>query len=314
MTLTNTNSLVLLQAAKVLGITAQILNSSQGKIKLIKGQKSHIVHKCGFNLNPHQAIILTRNKLKTLALLRRHGLPTPKIYYLKSNISFPLVLKPVSGQKGQHVYLNLQNQAQLDTALTQISDPALTQQFIPGHDLRFFVLAGKVIGITHRQPPRITGDGRSTIKQLIIAENLRRVHLTLTLGHRMLNRLHHWPRIRWYLSLQGQDLKAVLSKNQTIELYPLANFSTGGSTHTLLLNQVHPSLIRLAQKAVKLTDLTVAGVDMIVKNWRHPAQPENAYIIEINSDPSLRLHSWPNTGRPQPVAKKLLHYIFSQPL
>ena len=305
MTLTNTNSLILLQAAKSLGITAQILNSSQGKIQLTKGQKSRIVHKHGFNLNPHQAIILTRNKIKTLALLRRHNLPTPR-----SSRHFPLVVKPVSGQKGQHVYLNIHSPTQLNAVRKRISGPTLIQQFIPGRDLRFFVLNGQVIGITHRQPPRITGDGRSTIKQLIIAENLRRVQLTLTLGRRMLNRLHHWPRIRWYLSLQGQDLKTVLPKNQTIELYPLANFSTGGSTHTLLLHQVHPSLIRLAQKAVKLTGLTVAGVDILVKNWRQPVK-NNAYILEINSDPSLRLHAWPNTGRPQPVAETLLRHIFS---
>src|SRR3990167_8001502 len=108
MTLTNTNSLVLLQAAKVLGITAQILNSSQGKIKLTKGQKSHIVHKRGFNLNSHQAIILTRSKIKTLVLLRHHSLPAPR-----SSRHFPLVVKPVSGQKGQDVYLNIKNQPQL---------------------------------------------------------------------------------------------------------------------------------------------------------------------------------------------------------
>src|SRR3989344_9584257 len=138
MTLTNTNSLILLQAAKSLGITAQILNSSQGKIQLTKGQKSRIVHKHGFNLNPHQAIILTRNKIKTLALLRRHSLPTPR-----SSRHFPLVVKPVSGQKGQGVYLNIKNQSQLDTALNQFSGPTLIQQFIPGYDFRFFLLACK---------------------------------------------------------------------------------------------------------------------------------------------------------------------------
>ena len=304
MTLTNTNSLILLQAAKTLGISTQILNSSQGKIKLTKGEKSHIVHKHGFNLNPHQAIVLTRNKIKTLTLLRRHGLPVPKIYDLRSKIYFPLVIKPVSGQKGQHVYLNIKNQPQLATALTQISGPTLMQSFIPGRDLRFFVLNNQVIGITHRRPPQITGDGRSTIKQLIDAENLRRVKLTQSSGRRMLNRLRHWPRIRWYLNLQGLALKAILPKNQTLELYPLANFSTGGSAHTLPLSQVHPSLIRLAQKAVKLTGLTVAGVDMIISD-------KGAYILEVNSDPSLRLHEWPNTGRPQPVAEKLFRYIFS---
>lgn len=297
--LTNTNSLILLQAAPALGITAQILNSSQGKIRLTKGKKSHIVHKKGFNLNSHQAIILTRNKIKTLTLLRRHGLPVPRPSH-----RFPLVVKPVSGQKGQHVYLNIKNQLQLATALTQISGPTLMQPFIPGQDLRFFVLNNQVIGITHRRPPTLTGDGRSTIKQLIDQENLRRLKLTKLKGHRLLNRLHHWPRLRWYLNLQGLALKAVLPKNKTIELYPLANFSTGGSAHTLTRSQVHPSLIRLAQKAVKLTGLTVAGVDVIISD-------KGAYVLEINSDPSLRLHEWPNTGRPQPVATKLLQYIFS---
>ncbi|MBI4034904.1 MAG: ATP-grasp domain-containing protein [Candidatus Chisholmbacteria bacterium] len=311
MPLSNTNSRILLQAAKSLGITAQIINYPNEKIKLTKGQKSHIVHKKGINLNLHSAIILTRNKAKTLDLLRHHGLPIPKIYDLKSNISFPLVVKPISGQKGQHVYLNIQNQNQLDTALTHISGPVLTQQFIPGHDLRFLILAGKVIGIVNRRLPRITGDGHSTIKQLLNQENTRRVKLTQKIGRRMLNRLRHWPRINWYLKLQSLTLNSILPKAKTIAVYPLANFSTGASAHALAKNQIHPSLIRLAEQTVKLTRLKVAGVDMIVKDWTKPATPNNAYIIEINSDPSLRLHDWPNTGHPQHVAQKLLTYIFS---
>lgn len=288
MSITNTNSRILLQAARKLGITARLLDSAK-------------VHPHSFGLNSHQAILLTRDKLKTLALLRRHGLPVPS-----SSSQFPLAVKPVSGQKGQHVYLNIRNQSQLDAALTQISGPTLIQQFIPGKDLRFFVLDNQVIGIVHRQPPTLTGDGHSTIKQLIDQENLRRIKLTRKSGRRMLNRLRHWPRIRWYLNLQGLTLKSILPRAKTIELYPLANFSTGGSAHTLLLSQVHSSLISLAEQAVKLTGLTVAGVDMLVKDWLRP----NAYVLEINSDPSLRLHEWPNTGRPQPVARKLLQYIF----
>jgi cyanophycin synthetase len=300
MTLTNTNSLILLQATKTLGIAAQILNLSQGKIRLTKGKKSHIVHKLGFNLNSHQAIISTRNKLKTLTLLRRHGLPIPRPSH-----RFPVAAKPISGQKGQHVYLNIQNRSQLRTALKNISAPALIQPFILGHDLRFFVLAGKVIGIVHRRPPQLNGDGRSTIKQLIDAENRRRVRLTKTSGRRLLNRLHNWPRLKWYL-----DLQAILPKNKTIEVYPLSNFSTGGSAHALTKNQVHPLLIKLAERAVALTGLTVAGVDMIVKDWAKPIK-NNAYVLEVNSDPSLRLHAWPNTGKPQPVATQLLRYIFA---
>ena len=302
MPITNTNPRILLQAAKTLRITPQILDKVKYKIKLTKGKKSHIVHKHGFNLNSHQSIVLTRNKAKTLALLAYHHLPIPS----PSSTKFPLVVKPVSGQKGRHVYLNIRNQSQLQSALTRISNPTLIQQFIPGHDLRFFVLANKVIGITHRRPPQITGNGHSTVKQLIDAENLRRVALTKANGKRMLNRLRNWPRIKWYL-----DLQTVLPKNKTIQVYPLSNFSTGGSAHTLPKNQVHPSLIRLAQKAVKLTGLTIAGVDMLVKDWHKPASNKNAYILEINSDPSLRLHEWPNTGKPQPVTAKLLQYIFT---
>ena len=314
MSITNTNSRIILQAAKKLGITARVLDSAKLKIKLTYGAHSHLVHSHSFGLNPHQAILLTRNKLKTLDLLRRHGLPVPS----PRTPGFPLALKPVSGQKGQHVYLDIRNQAQLDAALKQISGPTLMQQFIPGKDLRFFVLNNQVIGIVHRQPPTLIGDGHSTIKEVLDQENRRRVKLTQTSGRRLLNRLRHWPRIKWYLKLQGLSLESVLPEDKTIELYPLANFSTGGSAHALTSNQVHSSLISLAQKAVTLTGLTVVGVDMIVKDWHKPTSAKgrsssgrNAYILEVNSDPSLRLHAWPNTGRPQPVAEKLLQYIFS---
>ena len=128
--------------------------------------------------------------------------------------------------------------------------------------------------------------------------------------------MRHWPRIQWNLERLNLSLNSILKKNQTITLYPIPNFSTGGSVTAIDLQTIHPSFITLSQKIAQIIGLKIIGIDMLIKNLQKPAAPHNVTIIETNSDPGLRLHDWPNQGKSQNVAEKILQSIFqlSDPL
>jgi len=250
-------------------------------------------------------------------------LPIPSFCFIKSvseyekclkKIPFPQVIKPVTSEKGKLVFLNVKNASEGKSAVLKVlknyPEGCLVESFLKAGDFRFLVLENKVIGIVQRFPPFVLGDGKHTIKILIDKENKKRFKQNQKQGRRMLNRMRKWDRIDWYLKQQNLSLNSIPEKNKKILLYPLPNFSTGGFVKAIDINKVHKDLKNKAIKAASKIDLTIAGVDMLIKDIKKKAEKNNAKIIEINSDPGLRLHDWPNKGEPQNTAKKVLKFIF----
>lgn len=318
----NTNILILLQAAQKLGINYQILDYQKYKIRLLKNNKTHIITNKSLGINPSQPIAISHDKNKVYKILKKNNLPVlPQViiknladYQKKAHlIPFPQVIKPVFGQKGQHVYLNIKDQSQAEKTIKQFSNQVeswIVEPFLKAKDLRLMVLNNKVIGLCQRRPPVITANGKDNIRQLIEQENQKRLDYNQKVGRRMLNRMLIWSRIKWYLNQQNLKLTDVPKKNKKIIVYPIPNYSTGGTVKAIALNKIHPSYLKLAVKASRAVGLTIAGIDMLAKNINKKAACKNCAFIEVNSDPGLRLHDWPNFGKPQMVTEKILKYIF----
>ncbi len=327
----NTNILIILQTCKKLGIKVEVLDLSKYKFKLSQKGKTHIIWKKSMGLNSSSGINISRDKHLTYLTLKKADLPVLPQIQVKSladyqknyqKILFPQVIKPTFGEKGQNIYLNIPNKNQGFKALkkyfakaSSFSQPekaycVIEPYFAPALDYRFIVLAGQTIGLAQRQPPQIKTDGQHTIKELIKLENQQRLELNKKAGRRLLNRILVWSRVKWYLNQQGLQYTDVLPANQTITLYPIPNFSTGGSVRTIPLDQIHPTFLKLAQKISQVVNLKLMGLDLLIKNLKNPALVKNCAIVEVNSDPGLRLHDWPNQGKPQGATEKILRYIF----
>lgn len=317
----NTNLQIFYDTAKKLGIPVRVLQKDPPKIILKFGSNSHVIARKSMGLNSQAGIELVRSKPKTQAILKKHGLPVLNYVIINSikeyqnkakNIGFPQVIKPAAGQKGKGVYLKVNSADEAKRALNQIFpefDSAVVEPYFQAQDYRFLVLDGKVIGLSRRLPPQIACDGKHNLRQLIEIENKKRLQDNQKTGRRLLNRMHRWSRIDWYLSSQRKSFQDVPKKGEIITVYPLPNFSTGGSVETINPQSIHPSLINLAECAARVLELTICGVDILIKNLKKPASPQNSVIIELNSDPGIRLHEWPNQGSPQPVASKILQFI-----
>jgi cyanophycin synthetase len=328
--ISNTNSQILIKTAQKMGIEVEILDEEKLKLKLSKNNKSHIVTKKSFGINSSESIKLTRNKKRVTDLLQKNHIPTIKEVEIRSlkelkKITlppFPLVLKPSEGQKAHDVYVGIRNkETLLKTAKKSLKkyDSLILQEYTKGKDLRFFVLNRKVIGIAQRHPPVLTGDGKSTISELIGKHNQQLLADREKKGKRMQNRLLNQPRITWHIANQGLKMSTILTHDKDITVYPISNFQAGGTVETITLSKMDTSIIDLAEAVADLSGLTVCGIDMIITSSK--MNPDcscahceciecDAFVLEVNSDPSLRLHEWPNIGKPQPVTKKLLEFIF----
>ena len=324
----NANALILLKAAKALGIKAKVLNQKPFKIEFSHDSKTHIIRSKSFNLNTNpEAIETARSKSKTIQTLALAGLPTPRhatisssLNYQDINIPFPQVIKPTTGEKGKHVYLNIKDKSAGQTAVNHVLShypEAVIETYHHGQDYRFLCLNFKLIGLARRDPPTITGDGQHTIQELIEKENHRRFLENQKAGRRILNRMRNWTRLEFNLNLQNLSLEDTLPQNKIITLYKIPNFSTGGSVTTIDITTTHPSLVNLAETTARTVGLEICGIDMIIKSEGSELSDisvrnlKEFKLIETNSDPGLRLHDWPNHGQPQHTAIKILSSIFN---
>src|SRR3984893_16537597 len=128
----------------------------------------------------HLAADIALNKDLTYRLVRNAGLPVPQSIKVKdegaavaaaSKIGFPVVLKPLDGNHGRGVGINLQDESAvrrhypLASAETH-TGTILVETFIPGNTYRILVVAGRMVAVTEEVPAHVVGDGVHTLKQL----------------------------------------------------------------------------------------------------------------------------------------------------
>ena len=111
------------------------------------------------------------------------------------------------------------------------------------------------------------------------------------------------------LAKKKLKLTSVPKKNQVVQVWKNANFSTGGEAEDVT-KLVHPDNIKKARQAVKALGLKIGGVDIITKDISQPITENKGKIIEINAIPSLWLHHFPNQGKGRNAAGKIIDYLF----
>ena len=109
--------------------------------------------------------------------LEPNGDQVPKAlaFVAAENLTLPLVLKPDAGQRGSGVQV-LHTEAELQTALDTMDVPSILMEYAPGQEFGVFWVhhpgasEGKIVGVTIKEMPRVTGDGERTLEQLILAD------------------------------------------------------------------------------------------------------------------------------------------------
>jgi hypothetical protein len=90
-------------------------------------------------------------------------------------LSFPIVLKPDVGQRGQGVE-SVADAAAAARWLERSAGPAIAQRHVSGREFGVFYYrvpgeaAGRIFSITDKKPPELVGDGRSTLEELVLAD------------------------------------------------------------------------------------------------------------------------------------------------
>ncbi|MWX48774.1 cyanophycin synthetase family protein, partial [Francisella tularensis] len=121
------------------------------------------------------AVDLSCDKEQTNTILSSLGLPVPKQRMVTTEegavrsakiLGFPLVVKPLDGNHGRGISINLKTIEEIKEAFVEankVSRYVLLEQYVIGFDHRMLVVDGKLIAVAKRVPGHVVGDGKHTI-------------------------------------------------------------------------------------------------------------------------------------------------------
>ena len=265
------------------------------------------------------AVDLAGDKEETNGILRDLGLPVPDQRVVRTaadavraakRIGFPVVLKPLAGNHGRGVSINLKTDEEIKTGFEKAREHGRTiivESYIEGFDHRLLVVNGELVAAAKREPGHVTGDGKHTIAELvdIVNEDPRR-----GVGHeKVLTRLEFDHQAERLLAKIGYDEKTVPGKDEVVYLRSTANLSTGG-TALDVTDVIHPDNREMAIRAIKAIGLDIGGVDFLTNDIALSYREAGGAICEVNAGPGFRMHVAPSEGTPRDVAGPVIDMLF----
>ncbi|HEY9655871.1 MAG TPA: acetate--CoA ligase family protein, partial [Crinalium sp.] len=186
-----------------------------------------------FDHDSHIDSDFTTGKDDCKAFLHTLGFPVPhgSIVYTEAEalaaadrIGYPVAVKPVVGHKGIGVTAGIMDETELvqafDRAVAAVPEDQsiriIVEKSIAGKDFRLLCVAGRFVAATERRPASVTGDGKSTINELIDREN--RTPARVDTPTSPLGKIKCDDSMERYLDEQGLSLDSILEADRTIYL------------------------------------------------------------------------------------------------
>ena len=267
------------------------------------------------------AVDIAGDKDVTRQLLAAAGLPVPRGEIVREEdaavaaakrIGFPVVTKPLDGNHGRGVGLDLRTEREVRTGFKRAVKEArrgqvVVESFVSGNDYRVLVVGGRMVAVAERVPAHVIGDGKETVAQLVELANQdprRGVR-----HEKVLTRIKVDDAAVALLKKQGFALEDVPDEGVMVKLAETGNMSTGGSSIDRTWD-AHEENVEIAEEAARVVGLDVAGIDFLAPDITHPVRETGGAIVEVNAAPGFRMHTHPTEGEPQYVAKHVVDLLF----
>ena len=267
------------------------------------------------------AVDIASDKKLTNRLLDSAGLPVPRSEVVETEddavaaarrLGYPCVIKPLDGNHGRGVALNLRSEEDVRAAWPESlrqsrSKDVIVESYITGNDYRCLIIGGKLAAVAERVPAHVVGDGTRTVRQLVDATNAdpRR-----GIGHeKVLTKIKLDEAAEELLRDQGFGPDDVPAEGAFVKLALTGNMSTGGTSIDRTM-EAHPDNIEIAETAARVVGLDIAGIDFICPDIATPVRETGGGIVEVNAAPGFRMHTHPTEGEPQYVARPVVDLLF----
>ena len=238
---------------------------------------------------PHAKGDIFYSPLGALAFVRKHG--------------FPVVIKPnVSGfSRGSHFPITTYSELLKAAIMVKIWWPSsVIERYLQGHNYRIVVVKDEIMSVIERYPPFVTGDGQSTISELIDRENEIRQKMGL---YPVIHPIEKSRGIAKFLKGKGLSYASVPPRDERVVLFNRISLAPGGIVEVINKDSIHPDNKKLFLSILPLFDANILGVDAIFSQGLTVSHKEHEVIfLEVNSRPYLRMHDFPRYGEKQDLS------------
>jgi len=178
----------------------------------------------------------------------------------------------------------------------------MVEQFARGQHHRLLVVGNQLVAAARGHWETVTGDGISTIEQLVHALNKdprRGEAYTDPLGVLKLD-----AAAKIELAKQGLQSESVPEAQREVLVRRTGDLTTDCT------EEVHPLTAQQAVLAARTVGLDIAGLDVLAEDISAPLMAQRGAVVEVNAGPSLGPHVIPLFGKPRPVGKAILDMLF----
>lgn len=215
----------------------------------------------------------------------------------------PVIIKPRLGSRGRHTTTFIHTREDFKKAFSiaqQLGPHVVVEEHLVGSVYRATMIDRKLAGVLAGDPPRVTGDGIYTVRELIDIKNETR--------DERVSAFVPSPLTEPFLKRQGYSLDDVLANGVTIDLTEKIGLSYGGKSREVT-PLTHPKLREELERAARIVDDPILGFDFITTDVSADPDTVRWGIIECNALPFINLHHDPLEGEPVNVAGIFLDYI-----
>ena len=262
---------------------------------------------------------LARHKDITRDILKTAGLPVPEQYIVRDAqravraahaIGFPVVVKPSTGNRSRAVSVGLRDDAAVEAAFDAartVSRQVLVEAEIPGDTYRLTVIGGHLFAAARRQPPTVTGDGTASVAGLIQRAN--RHSERQPGGIASMAPIEPDEDMLALISEQGLSLDAVPEAGRKVFLRRLPVSPYGEPVD--VTDEVAPSIRQMAEQTAKVFGLPTCGIDFVAPDITRPVSETGGAICEVNSLPTLDIHTEIESGTRRDAVEAILDMLYS---
>jgi cyanophycin synthetase len=263
---------------------------------------------------------IASDKDLTKTLLASCGVPVPEGALVRSadaawdeaqDIGLPVVVKPVDGNHGRGVTLNLMTESDVRTAYAIASEAGdssavLVERFIPGNEHRLLVVGRQVVAVARGESLWVTGDGKSSVSALVASQINTDPRRGDSEEHPLGRVDPQEDEILLDLKRQGLTPESIPQAGQKVLIQPNGNVSDD------VTDLIHPEVAHMAALAARVVGLDITGIDLVCEDISRPLDEQRGAIIEVNSSPGLLAHIKPASGEPRNVGKAIVDHLFAE--
>jgi phosphosulfolactate synthase len=217
----------------------------------------------------------------------------------------PWVVKPVRGSSsGLGVTTGITTAGEVESAAVRASlhgPDLLLERMVPGESCRLLYLDGELVHAARRRGVRVTGDGRTNVRELARAAGLRP--------------LLPDPLVHHTVAAQGTSFNAVPEAGREVLLRGVPLVAEPRRELRTVYDEtitplVHPATAAALAEVVRAVDSRFAGVDVVTADPSRPLAETGGAFIESNTTPGIHHHyHTDDERRTHPVAVRVLRRL-----